>query len=177
MKRLLLGVLVLVGIAGSYFAGRLGGGEIPPSRFNTDCATATVIFEQKKRCGFKDLGVLATLKGEVIRIKTHSDGDFSLDVIPDSGYEYLLFFGGQKNRNYIHIEFMPCERVYADVAPLLEIVEVGDKVKITGRWAFDGVDHRGEPEDQLFRCLEGREPDPNLGWVEIHPAYSIELLE
>jgi hypothetical protein len=147
------------------------------------CAPSQVVFEQKRRCGFLDLGELATIEGKVIKTKTHTDGDRSVNVVPDPGFERLLYYKGRKTRDYLHVEFMPCERIYTDVdTPLAEVLRrfkagIPTRVRITGRWAYDGVDHRGKWRDQLGKCLGGREADPDVGWTAIHPAYTIEILD
>lgn len=157
--------------------------EIPESESGMTCSANMAVLEQKKRCGFVDLGQLVTVTGQVRRSKTHKDGDRSIDIYPDDEFEWTLYHKGKQNRSYIHAEFTPCERRYDDVAAALDEVmeryEAGEKprVAITGRWAFDGVDHNGKWREQLDKCLSGREPDPSLGWVEIHPAYFVEILE
>lgn len=180
-KTWIIGILVAIGIASTVVAARIGGTEAPPSVLMTTCSSAHVIFEQKKRCGFEDLGKLVTVEGKVIKTHTHADGDFSINVVPDEEYQYLLYYEGIRTREYLHIEFMPCERMYKDVGKTLnkvtEYLAKGEtRVSITGRWAYDGVDHRGNWRDQLGNCLEGRESDSQVGWTEIHPAYTVKIL-
>lgn len=163
--------------------------EAPESLTGFTCASAHVFFEQKKRCGFVDLGRLVTAEGCVRKTKIHTDGDFSIDIIPDEDYQYLLDYEGRRTRRYLHTEFMPCERTYSDVEAVLQKVathhqsdefdyrECSMRVRVTGRWAYDGVDHRGEWRDQLGNCLNGRGVDPAVGWTEIHPAYTVEIIE
>jgi len=156
---------------------------IPESDTGMTCAANIAVLEQKKRCGFVDLGQMVTITGQVKRSKTHKDGDRSIDIYPDDEFEWVLYYKGQSTRSYIHAEFTPCERNYEDVAAALDEVmkrySDGEslRVEITGRWAYDGVDHNGEWREQLDKCLTGREPDPSIGWVEVHPAYSVRILE
>lgn len=176
-------MLVAAAALTAWFGAKLGGSEAPSPIVGMPCAASQVIFEQKRRCGFLDLGELVTVVGTVLKAATHNDGDRSILVIPDMGYERLLFYKGHLTRSQLHVEFMPCERLYTDVeVPLAEVLrrfeeEIPTRVRITGRWAYDGVDHRGEWRDQLGNCLGGREADPTVGWTEIHPAYSVEILE
>jgi hypothetical protein len=184
-----VGALVAVSAAATWLLAHIGGEGAPPSISAMPCASSQVVFAQKKRCGFVDLGKLATVEGCLKSTKTHSDGDQSVDVYPDEEFQYLLTYEGRKTRGYLHTEFMPCEREYADVDEQLKKIadhyesEDWDKancsmrVRVTGRWAYDGVDHRGEWRDQLGNCLNGRGADPAVGWTEIHPAYTAEVLE
>ena len=178
-----IGGLVVLGIASTWVASKLGGSDTPMSFLSVPCATAMVILDQKRRCGFVDLGRIVVAEGLVTRSKIHTDGDRSVTIIPDIQHRYLLKYKDQSRRTHLKAEFMPCERDYADVEDVL--IEVGrrmdagipTRVAIMGRWAYDGVDHRGEFKDNLDLCLEAREPDPAVGWTEIHPAYSIEILK
>lgn len=182
-KHYLAGVLMAASIVATWVAAKVSGQEDPPSLTGMPCASSQIVFEQKRRCGFEDLGELATVEGRVRGTTTHADGDRSIDVVPDPGFERLLSYKGHQNRDYLHVEFMPCERIYTDVdKPLAEVLSrfkesIPTRVRITGRWAYDGVDHRGKWRDQLDRCIGGREADPSVGWTEIHPAYTIEILD
>jgi hypothetical protein len=182
-KRWIKGALVALAIGATWMLAKVSGDDVPDSAYSMNCAANMAALEQKKRCGFVDLGKMVTISGFVRRSKTHKDGDRSIDIYPDPDQEWVLHYGGEKNRKWIHAEFTPCERGYEDVARALKEVETrlaaGEKfrVLITGRWAYDGVDHRGEWRDQIDKCLDGREPDPKLGWIEIHPAYSVEVLD
>jgi hypothetical protein len=189
-KTWMIGILVAVGATSTYIAATISGQSLkgPKSMLGLQCASSHVVFEQKKRCGFVDMGELVTVEGLVIKTKIHTDGDSSINIRVDPGYERLLEYQGRKTRNYLHVEFMPCEREYVDVEPILAKVRkhyedskaAGVKptmrVRVTGRWAYDGVDHRGKWRDQLGNCLGGRGPDPDVGWTEIHPAYTVEIL-
>lgn len=180
IKAWVAGVFVALGVVGGYLAHCIGGTEAPPSKWGVTCAPAWAIFEQKRRCGHIDLGYVV-VTGTVVRTKTHNDGDFSINIIPDD--PKYLYYGGLRNRDYIHAEFMPCERVYPDVENVLQDVkrrhDSGEnlRVEISGRWSFDGVDHRGGWQDELKNCLETRNPDPSVGWIEVHPAYKIRILD
>ena len=183
-----IGILVALGVASTWIAAKLGGEVAPESKWLVECASSHVVFAQKKRCGFVDLGELVTAEGCVIGTKTHNDGDRSINIRPDKPFERLLYYQGRKTKNYLHVEFMPCEREYVDVEAVLEEImdhynsedynraECSMRVRVTGRWAYDGVDHRGVWRDQLGNCLGGRGPDPDVGWTEIHPAYTVEVL-
>lgn len=177
------GIGIALAVLSGWAVAYVQGDVAPKSKWGLTCAPAWAVFDQKKRCGFVDLGELVTLEGTAIRTKTHNDGDFSVNVIPDPFFERLLEYEGRRNREYVHVEFMPCERTYVDVESVLQRVKarldqgVSTRVRITGRWAFDGVDHNGEWREQLEKCLSTRPPNPDIGWVEIHPAYSIEIIE
>lgn len=187
-KSCAVGILIALGLVSTYAAAKLGGTIAPESKWLMTCASSHVVLEQKKRCGFLDLGELVTAEGVVIRTKIHNDGDSSINIRLDPRSRWLLTYKGRKTRDYLHVEFMPCERTYADVESVLvkvrEHVEAaqakGEKptmrVRITGRWAYDGVDHRGKWKDQIGNCIDGRDADPAVGWTEIHPAYTVEIL-
>ena len=102
-------------------------------------ANGKLIEFAKVRCGFEDLGELATIEGTVIKTRTHADGDRSINVVPDPEFQRLLYYKGRRTREYLHVEFMPCERVYTDVeTPLAEVLRRWDakiptRVRITGR--------------------------------------------
>ena len=168
-KHVAIAALVVLGAAAGYALGPLRG-QHPLS----SCAANMAILDQKRQCGFADLGPV-TVVGTVRRTKHHGDGDRSVDVIPDPAWAHVLAYKGKTRRDYIHCEFTPCDQ-YTEIVAVLDRVRVGDRVRITGRHAWDGVDHRGPWRDQAVKCLEGRGPDPELGWIEIHPAQSIELL-
>jgi hypothetical protein len=176
-------VAVGLTVIATWFAAQWAKDDVPESAYGMSCAANMAILEQKKRCGFVDLGQMITITGQVKRSKTHKDGDRSIDIYPDDEFEWVLYYKGHSTRDYIHTEFTPCERSYEDVAAALEEVktrwEAGEKLRvaITGRWAYDGVDHRGEWREQLDKCLDGLDPDPSVGWLEIHPAYSVEVLD
>jgi len=182
-KTWIASILVALGTAGGFLAAHIQGDVIPDSNWGVSCAPAWAVFDAKKRCGFVDLGELVAVSGRVKKTKIHQDGDFSLDIVPEPQYEWVLSYKGQARRSYIHVEFMPCERTYADVEPVLQEVArriaAGETVhvRVVGRWAYDGVDHNGEWRKQLSTCLETREPDPALGWTEIHPGYTIRIRE
>lgn len=182
-KTWIIAVLAIVGITSTYIAAKLSGDKIPPSISGFGCASSHIVFEQKKRCGFLDLEQLISVTGTVLRTATHTDGDQSINITLDKKYEHFLYYGGLKNRDYLHVEFMPCERAYGDVASVLKEIAsrfkkgLTTRVSVIGRWAFDGVDHRGEWRDQLSKCLGGRDADPKTGWTEIHPAYQVKILE
>lgn len=182
-KAWITGIAVAIAIASGWVASFVQGDVAPKSKWGLTCAPAWAVFDQKKRCGFVDLGQLVTLEGWAVRTKTHNDGDFSINVYPFKEYQHLLEYKGRRNKPYVHVEFMPCERTYSDVEPVLQEVKrridenILTYVRITGRWAYDGVDHNGEWREQLDECLSSRPPDPEIGWLEIHPAYSIEILD
>jgi len=151
-----------------------------------DCVDWFVVVEFKRGCGFVDLGQLVTAQGTVLDIGEAEDGDFIVDLILDEPYRWLLYYGDREtSRNgngSIHVEVMPCERRYADIAAQVAAVKAavaaGGPVRlgVEGRWSFDGVEHLGLLEG-IAQCAIGKDPDPSNGWTEIHPAYSLTVLE
>ena len=157
----------------------------------TSCATAMIELEQKRRCGFVDLGYVR-LTGVVKYIEENlGDGDLTVDIKPDPRFDYLRWYKGVETSHSkdgtIHVEIMPCERQFSDIESVLKkIVEQHKKGKIIrvaveGRFAFDGVDHTPTGTWQRIEetkiCLAGRDPGPTIGWTEVHPVYSVEILE
>lgn len=181
-------VAVAAALIGSYAAAYLSGRTVPPSQSMMPCAASQVVMAQKRACGFLDLGELVTARGCVARSKIHTDGDASVDLDLDPEFEHLLTVEGHKPRGYLHTEVMPCEREFDDIRQQLEAIRehvssddfdrasCSMRVEVTGRYAWDGVDHTKPWKDNLGTCLNGRDADFELGWPEIHPVYSVRIL-
>jgi len=137
-----------------------------------------IIFWGKKRVGFLDLGREITVTGEIVAIEYNpSDGDhtFDLELDPESDWAGLGFGGIPNGRlSYLHCEIVSWLPV--DRAPIVG----GRHVRVTGRWAFDGV-HFGYPGwlEILLAVLSvpfGRAPNFRKGWNEIHPVTQVRAL-
>lgn len=152
-------------------------------------AVSEAILQAKRGCGFLDLEG-RVLEGRVLRSRRHPDGDRSFDILPDPDYAHLLQPWPEHPpvRPYVHVEFMPRELSWRDVRGQVEAAIAACqpdsrhactrpvRVRVSGRWAWDGVDHRGDQLEEIRTCAKGREPDPTIGWPEIHPAQWIEIL-
>ena len=70
-----VGVAVALSAAATWLLAHVGGEGAPESKSAMPCSSSHVVFAQKKRCGFVDLGELAVVEGCLKSTKTHSDGD------------------------------------------------------------------------------------------------------
>ena len=103
------------------------------------------------------LSTCVTVSGIVEAIAPTSgpavDGDFSVDIRPDAGYDWTLSLGSYVlNDGNLHVEVVP-----SDQAAVLGNVTIapGAHIQVTGAWVLD-TDH---------------------GWFsEIHPAWSVVVL-
>lgn len=142
-----------------------------------------LVFFWKKRTGWLDLGEQITATGTVIEVDPPgADGDGNFDVLLDPGQERLITgFGGRLTSGAVsgvpslHCEVEPWAA--QDVVAAFRLLRVGDRVRVTGAWGFDGV-HTGKPEwVEVLLALVRHMPDVRHGWFEAHPVERIERLE
>lgn len=168
-------------------------------------AGSEAVFVVKQGCGFLDLGKDVVVTGTAVRVAdSHGDGDWSIVLEHITSAVYLINnepvdvlkpWIDHPAAPHIKAEFMPRENRRLDVRKsLLEAkrmcigegqdIHRGGKfqcvapfvVTIWGRLAWDGVDHAGEfVKEQIPRCIEGRPPTKDIGWVEIHPATNLAI--
>jgi hypothetical protein len=110
------------------------------------CRTGDVLAGVYHPIRLQVLDSCRTVTGTVISVKVEADGDYHVNVLPDSGQEDTV---NQRNRTIQHgavvVEVIPADQ--REVAPPL----LRDHVQVTGAFVLD-KDH---------------------GWIEIHPAWSI----
>jgi hypothetical protein len=140
------------------------------------------IFWAKHRAGFLDLGSDIMVTGVVqwTDYGKNPDGDCTFNLLPDAGSEWVnTTFGGRRTTenpdypNTIHCEIAPWQRMSPEVTARLR---PGVRVRVMGRWGFDGV-HTGKGTfvDVLY-AIFGHGPDMINGWCEIHPVKSLDIL-
>jgi len=146
------------------------------------CALSDTLLWAKRRCGFEDLDTRITVTGEVIYIQESADGDVTVDLVLVKEDEWALYYKGRRTREFLHVEYMPCELEFPDLAKRLSEVNAawgtGSRVQVwvSGKWAYDGIDH-GSWWDTTKQCVPIVGPEnEETGWTEIHPAESIGLL-
>ena len=140
-----------------------------------------IVFWWKKRTGLLDLGVDVTVTGTVewSDFGKNPDGDFTMHVKPDPECMSLITLGTRRTSadpaypETLHCEVTPWDaKKFSDVMSKLE---AGDRVTISGRWAFDGV-HTGKPEWlEVLYALVRHQPNMKDGWFEIHPVTEITI--
>lgn len=137
------------------------------------------VFWYKKRTGWLDLGETITATGTVIRVDAPgTDGDGNFDVELDAGQERLITgFGGRLTccppvtTPSLHCEVEPWAS--AELLAAFRGLHPGDRVRVTGRWGFDGV-HAGRTEWlEILLALVRHMPNVRAGWFECHPVESI----
>ncbi len=127
----------------------------------------------KRRGGFIDLNCEQTVEGTVVRTNGSSpDGDTTFDVEPYYYDTRVLQFGCSWTPT-IHCEVTPGHPGLAEAAARLR---VGDPVRVTGRWAFDGGHHGHGLVFDALAAIVGWPPNVAEGWTEIHPVTQIEAL-
>lgn len=140
-----------------------------------------LVFWWKKRTGWLDFGQEITGTGTVIRVDPPgTDGDGNFDLLLDSGQEYLITGFGRRTAcppvtaPSLHCEIEP----WADQELLDQFakLKVGDRVRVTGEWGFDGV-HLGVwmPLEALAGFFR-HQPNTRDGWFECHPVTKLEIL-
>lgn len=149
-----------------------------------------IVFWAKHRAGFVDLGEDVELVGTVTwtdgggEERADNDGDYSFNVRPDPGYESLMTtFGGRQTRSEnddpyrgptVHCEVPPWLR-NSEMDERLKGVVPGVRVRVFGRWGFDGV-HTGKAQWlEVLYALWGHGPDWRYGWCEIHPVVRVTV--
>ena len=139
------------------------------------------VFWWKHRAGFIDLQREITIEGVVVWTQgdaANPDGDFCFNVRPDAAYRWCVTaFGGrvtQENPDYPGT-------LHCEVAPWLPIdvsaVRVGTRVRVSGRWGFDGCHLGGAEWIDVLRGIIGHRPQIESGWLESHPTYSVTEIE
>ncbi len=140
-----------------------------------------VVFWWKKQTGFIDMRERIEVTGHVLSIDTASDGDRTFNVCLDAGQErYITGFGGR-----LTSKSSSCPAIHCEIPPWVsrglkgtyDSMEVGQRVRVTGAWGFDGV-HVGYDffPWEVVAALVRHQPNVRDGWFEIHPVESIELL-
>lgn len=156
------------------------------------CPIGALILRGKRRCGFLDLGKDVTVVGNVTAFDPGGgDGDVCFNVKVEQGYEYLLQYKGRDTSESgkpgeLHCEFMPCSQFGAIKKKLDEVIALCQqghqpRVRIAGRWSYDGVHTTNWAQDgltfkEVWACLMGHAADEANGWTEIHPATDIAIL-
>lgn len=142
-----------------------------------------IVWWWKHRTGFVDMGedVAATGVIAAVEVGRSSDGDQNFDLRLDPGQERLITgMGGRLTTAHpeigptIHCEVPPWAP--ADVQAAAFALAVGQHVRVSGRWGFDGV-HTGRPAwQEVILALWRHQPNHAGGWFEIHPVTRIEFL-
>lgn len=141
-----------------------------------------LVFCWKQRTGWLDLGEIVTATGVVVdHVPPGLDGDRTFAVKLDPGQDRLITgFGGRLTAEdpavgpSLHCEIEPwsgenLEEIYA-------CMKVGDRVRVTGHWGFDGV-HLGVPMwREVIAAAIRHQPNVREGWFEIHPVETLEIL-
>lgn len=110
------------------------------------CRTGDVLTGVWKPSRLQVLDGCRTMTGTVASVRTETDGDYHINVVPDAGYGDLLNQRNQSvQRGGLVVEVIPADQ--ALVAP----PRSGEHVQVTGAFVLDR-DH---------------------GWLELHPAWSI----
>lgn len=138
-----------------------------------------VVFWWKKRTGFVDLGQDIEVTGVVMwsDFGKNPDGDFTMHVKLDPQYERYIRLG---DRLTSADEAFPAT-LHCELAPWVEVkgvegLKVGDRVRVKGRWGFDGV-HTGHSEFvEVLYALVRHQPNMKDGWFEIHPIAELEII-
>ena len=74
----------------------------------------------------------------------------------------------------LHCEVEPWAS--AELVAAFRTLRIGDRVRVTGRWGFDGV-HTGRPEwVEVLLAVVRHMPNVREGWFECHPVERIERL-
>lgn len=141
-----------------------------------------VVFWWKRRTGWIDLGERITAIGTVIQVGPNDlDGDLNFDVQLDAGQERLITgFGGRltsaadSGAPSLHCEVSPWAP--AALRAAAGALQVGQRVRVSGAWGFDGV-HTGRAEwVEVLLALVRHQPAVRTGWMECHPVDALEVL-
>jgi len=152
------------------------------------CLFGRIVFAAKHRAGFIDMGLDVEFTGLAVHQDggNNEDGDWCFEVVPDSEWAWLVRFGNRETAalgryvGALECEVMPCQRE-ALLPALLELKQrltAGQlvRVRVAGRWGYDGV-HDNQPEWlQVLYALWGHGPDAVNGWLEVHPVTKLEIL-
>lgn len=139
-----------------------------------------VVFWWKRQTGWLDLGETIAATGTVIEVDAPgADGDGNFDLLLDAGQERLitgmggrLTSGARSGVPSLHCEVEPWAA--RDVLQTFGALRVGDRVRVTGWWGFDGV-HTGRAEwAEVLLAVVRHMPAVGTGWFEVHPVERIE---
>lgn len=151
------------------------------------CLFNKVYSALKRRAGFVDLGIDAVIEGAIVWSDGGSaDGDVSMFLHVDPPYTPFLYYKGNMTKppegewGDMMIEVTPCEQpaLKAQIDQIHALLMVGQKprVRVKGRWVYDGVHI---PNTSMFwqvlKALWGH-PPVDGAWTELHPVQKIELL-
>lgn len=140
------------------------------------------VFRWKKLSGWIDMGETIEVTGTVITMIPPSvDGDMTFNVKLDPGLDkYITGFGGRLTwqsdaaEPSIHCEIEP----WAEDAlhQRYRQMKVGDRVRVTGAWGFDGVHTTGRPMWlEILTALIRHQPNVREGWFEIHGVAELDI--
>jgi len=139
-----------------------------------------VVFWYKHKTGFMDLGhdieVIGTVQWTDGGI--NGDGDFTFNLKLDPDYSWANYAFGRHTSedpllypDTIHCEITPWMR---DSFTTLDSIKPGQRLRVAGRWGFDGV-HVGKAEwIEVVYALWRHQPNIIDGWCEIHPVTKVE---
>lgn len=130
---------------------------VPPCRFGNLAGAGTEASGVWGPARLRVLSTCVTVTGVIEALEPTSgpavDGDYSLDLVLDPGYDWTLSLGSYVlNGGLLHVEVVPSDQpsVFANLT-----LTPGEHVQVTGVWVLD-TDHGW--------------------WSEIHPAWSIVSL-
>lgn len=156
---------------------------INPFQWIADNIFWKFIWFWKKQTGWIDLDKVIEITGTVVTTSKDlsGDGDIRFNVVLDDPYKWAITgFGGRLTHEgaasepSIHCEITPWDREKFD--SIWQKVEVGSRVRVKGRWGFDGVHTgKGPVVDVLLGFLR-HQPNINDGWFEIHPVEEFEII-
>jgi hypothetical protein len=150
-------------------------------RYITD-AFWRLVFFWKKRTGFVDLHTVISATGVVLSLRSSEDGDALINLFLDEDARVFTpeGIGDPMRYGLLHCEIPPWIR--GRVRDVYAGLKVGDCVRVTGEWGFDGVhvlpDHWPWwtfPLEVLL-ALWRHQPNTRDGWFEIHSVTGIEKL-
>lgn len=140
------------------------------------------VFWWKQRTGWLNLGQVLMVTGTVIEVDPPgTDGDGNFDLLLDPGQDqWITGFGGRLTSASpdlppsLHCEVEPWAS--DELMGTFGRLKVGDRVRVTGSWGFDGV-HLGIPEWlEVLAALVRHQPNVKEGWFECHPVTELEIL-
>jgi hypothetical protein len=142
-----------------------------------------LIWHWKHKSGFIDLGKDIEVVGTILWTDygNNTDGDFTFNLKLDPEYSWAnLAFGRHTSEDPVNYpDTLHCEIVTwmrAQFANELPKIKLGVRVKISGRWGFDGV-HTGRAEwIEVVLALIRHQPNVSQGWLELHPVGKIEFI-
>lgn len=137
------------------------------------------VFWWKKRTGFIDFKEDIEVTGTVMRTHVARDGDVTFDIWPDDEYLWSITWYGGRLKTKLHCEVVPWLAGPRSTAATLQ---PGDRVRVKGRWGFDGV-HTWKgwnawywyPIEVLLAVFR-HQPNVIDGWFEIHPVTEVERI-